>query len=54
MGGCYPNTLVFCNACQWILDVRATSEGCLLQGVMAEEIGQHVSGFGNWLVTKHA
>ena len=25
----------------------------LLQGVMAEQIGQHVSGFSNWLITKH-
>ena len=30
------------------------SKKFLLQGVMAEQIGQHVSGFGNWLVTKHA
>ena len=34
--------------CQFIL------RDVLLQGVMAEQIGQHVSGFSNWLITKHA
>ena len=24
------------------------------QGVMAEQIAQHVSGFSNWSITKHA